>query len=326
MVTYSSVRVANTRIASSLPESVVPSLSVAPAALASTHSSSWPMKRASRESVAKSRSQVLFDRIVAECKEINRAGQYVAVPGDVGLLRNVDDLRKKVQDQEKAINIVFWRAGTLISGQRNLFTLLSQTAEGLDFAAALRFYSGTRMIANFMPQLEAVSGIGRAVSVSTSTSKGEVDFDDFQLLKGGGIGKQRAQNSPIIFATSSRASPEARRAFSRPRFSSSILWGHYYTSSPSRKVSLDIFTISPVRATEAKEGVEGSVPLGEGAATARGVDGLSGSGVYSCDADNEEASDKVEKFLARHRREEAVERVWKQLQADTDTVLQSGSM
>lgn len=72
---------------------------------------------------------------------------------------------------------------------------------------------------------------------------------------------------------------------------------------------------------KAKGGVEESVPLGEGVATARGIDGVSGSGVYSCDADNEEASDKVEKILTRHRRQGAVERVWKQIQDDTNAVL-----
>ncbi|OAA74595.1 NAD(P)-binding domain protein [Akanthomyces lecanii RCEF 1005] len=112
------------------------------------------------------RSQTSFDRIAAECKEINQKGRYIFVQGDISLLRNVDGLCKKVQDQEKAINIVFWSAGTLISGQTR----------------------GRR-------------GIRRVVSVSTGTSEGEIDFDDFQLLNGGGIGEQRAHNNSIISLT-----------------------------------------------------------------------------------------------------------------------------
>lgn len=207
----------------------------------------------------------------------------------------------------------------------------------------MRVYSRTRIITNFIPQLEAVSGIRRVVSVSTGTSEGEIDFDDFQLLNGGGIGKQRAHNSSIISLANIyfvENSPIISFVHDYPghvksgisRGTTGVLkaaflvinaLGSLLFFKPEQESGAQHLYYLTSACYKAKEGVEESVPLGEGVATARGVDAVSGSGVYSCDADNEEASDKVEKVSVRHKKEGAVEMVWKQIQDDRNAVLQS---
>ncbi|OAA53197.1 NAD(P)-binding domain protein [Cordyceps fumosorosea ARSEF 2679] len=333
MVAYSVVRDSNMLIANSLPEGLVAVFVGGTSGIGEY--TLKELARAARKPriYILGRSQTSFDRIAADCKQINPEGRYSFVQGDISLLRNVDRLCHKVQEQESAINIVFWSAGTLISKQK--------TAEGLDVAAALRVYSRTRIIANFLPQLAAATGIRRVVSVSTGTDEGAVDFDDFQLLRGGGLAKQRAHNSSIISLTNmyfahkaptvsfihdypglvrsgiSRGTTGALRAafvvmnalgpllFYKPDQESGARHLYYLTSARFK----------------AKEGVEESVPVGDGIAVARGVDGVSGGGIYSCDADNEEAPRKVERILARHKEQGAVERVWKQIQDDTDAIL-----
>lgn len=223
-----------------------------------------------------------------------------------------------------------------------------ETAEGLDFAAALRVYSRTRIISNFIPQLEAATGIRRVVNVSTGTNERAIDFDDFQLLHGGGggsLGRQRAHNSSIISLTNiywADQAPTVSFIHDDPghvrsgigRGTTGILraafvvinaLGPLFFFKPEKESGArHLYYLTSAR-YKAREGVDESVPLEDDVATARGVDGVAGSGVYSCDAENDEASERVQDVLARHRKEGAVERVWKQIQADTEAVLKSGS-
>ncbi|XWW97590.1 hypothetical protein V2A60_005574 [Cordyceps javanica] len=175
---------------------------------------------------------------------------------------------------------------------------------------------------------KAATGIRRVISVSTGTTEGEIDFDDFQLLKGGGISKQREHNSSMISLTSvyfATKVPSVSFIHDYPgHVKSGISRGTTGVLKAARAV-IDIFTISQVSASKTKEGVEESVPLGDRIAMARGVDGVAGSGVYSYDADNNESPEKVENILARHKKLGAVGRVWKRIQDNTMLILESSS-
>ena len=63
------------------------------------------------------------------------------------------------------------------------------------------------------------------------------------------------------------------------------------------------------------------VPLIDGLAVAKGVDGQIGSGVYSIDAKGESVGPKVEKLLARFREEGMVERVRELVESDITSAL-----
>ncbi|KAK4977343.1 hypothetical protein LTR28_007354 [Elasticomyces elasticus] len=56
------------------------------------------------------------------------------------------------------------------------------------------------------------------------------------------------------------------------------------------------------------------VPLADGVAVARGINGQSGSGVYSVDSHGESSGPKVEELLANFRKDGMVETVWKDTQ------------
>ncbi|KAJ3486574.1 hypothetical protein NLG97_g6587 [Lecanicillium saksenae] len=284
------------------------------------------------------RSQSSFDRIAAESREINPEGQYTFVQGDLSLLRNVDGLCKQVQDKEKAINMLFWSAGTLIAGQK--------TDEGLDFAATLKHYSRTRIISNFLPQLEAAQGIRRVVSVATATSEGHIDWDDFQLLNGGGMKKRQAHNSAIITLTNEYFAEKAPTVTFVQDFPGSVksgigrgtsgilgfafaianVLGPLLFFKPEKESGeRHLYYLTSARYKARQGAAEESVPLGEGVTVARGIDGVPGSGVYSCDSENDEAPEEVEKAVIEHKKQGVVERVWKQIQKDTDAVLKSVS-
>jgi NAD(P)-dependent dehydrogenase (short-subunit alcohol dehydrogenase family) len=62
------------------------------------------------------RSQEASDRIAVEVKELNANAQYTFIQADVSLIRTVDAVCDQIKSQEKAINILFMSAGTLVMG------------------------------------------------------------------------------------------------------------------------------------------------------------------------------------------------------------------
>lgn len=62
------------------------------------------------------RSQAASDRIAAECKQLNPDMQYTFIQADVSLIRSVDAVCSQIKTKEKAINLLFLSAGTLITG------------------------------------------------------------------------------------------------------------------------------------------------------------------------------------------------------------------
>lgn len=117
MVHYSTVKSSNASIASSLRSGLVAVFVGGTSGIGK-----YTLKELARQAKKPriyviGRSQEAWDHIEAECKQINSEGQYVFVQGDMSLLRNVDGLCKQILDKEKAINILFWSAGTLIRGQ-----------------------------------------------------------------------------------------------------------------------------------------------------------------------------------------------------------------
>ncbi len=59
------------------------------------------------------RSQEAGDRITAECKALNREGEYAFIKADVSLIKVVDDVCRDIKSKEQAINLLFQCQGTL---------------------------------------------------------------------------------------------------------------------------------------------------------------------------------------------------------------------
>lgn len=57
------------------------------------------------------RSQDAADRIVAQCKVLNPAGEYIFIKADVSLIRIIDEVCKEIKAKEKGLNILFLSAG-----------------------------------------------------------------------------------------------------------------------------------------------------------------------------------------------------------------------
>lgn len=60
------------------------------------------------------RSQEAGDRITAECKELNKEGEYAFIRADVSLIKVVDDICRDIKSKEQAINLLFQCQGTMV--------------------------------------------------------------------------------------------------------------------------------------------------------------------------------------------------------------------
>jgi hypothetical protein len=74
----------------------------------------------------------------------------------------------------------------------------------------------------------------------------------------------------------------------------------------------------------AKEGCADGVRLSEGDEVAVGVNGESGSGMYSVGKECESGGDEVRELLARFREQGMVEKIWSHTQEEFKRIIESG--
>lgn len=74
----------------------------------------------------------------------------------------------------------------------------------------------------------------------------------------------------------------------------------------------------------AKEGGADGVRLSEGDEVAVGVNGESGSGLYSVGKECERGEDEVRELLARFREQGMVEKIWSHTQEEFKRIIESG--
>lgn len=67
------------------------------------------------------RSQDAADRIIAECKTLNSAGEYIFIKADVSLIRIVDEVCKEITGKEKYLNILFLSAGVVSMDRSGIY-------------------------------------------------------------------------------------------------------------------------------------------------------------------------------------------------------------
>lgn len=137
------------------------------------------------------RSQEAANRIVKECKELNKEGIFDFIKADVSLLKSVDDLCHQITKNEKNIDILFQTRGGWLLEQVNIYTTLftfrpglsadsvpKATTEGLPLAAGLVMHSRLRFILNLLPSLQQAESLRRVISIGAATCEGPIDMSN----------------------------------------------------------------------------------------------------------------------------------------------------
>jgi hypothetical protein len=202
----------------------------------------------------------------------------------------------------------------------------AETEEGLPVATALTAYSRNRFILNLLPLLQQAPALRRVVTVFAAGHEGPVAATDLQgyniphlssvfTLSLEALAEKAPQVSFIhnfpgnVKTTFFRDGESIVMAFLK---AIGTLLGPLFYISNEECGERHVFLATSARfPAAAKSGdVASGVPLSDGIAVAKGTNGEVGSGVYSVDWKGESTGPKVEKLLAKLRREGAGEKVW----------------
>lgn len=115
MISLTDVQCSNSSIASTLPLGLVAVFVGATSGVGETSLKQFAKYSRQPRIHFVGRSQEAGDRIAAECKTLNSEGEFIFVKADTSLIRTVDDICRDIKSKEKAINVLFLSAGSLIS-------------------------------------------------------------------------------------------------------------------------------------------------------------------------------------------------------------------
>ncbi|KAH6974588.1 hypothetical protein BKA56DRAFT_554789 [Ilyonectria sp. MPI-CAGE-AT-0026] len=116
--------------------------------------------------------------LVRELETLNPAAKISFIQSDLTLLRNVDDVCRRIVEKETKINLLFMTAGFLSLQGR------VETAEGLDKMYSLQYFARMRAVVNILPHLNRASEdreLARVVSVLGAGNEGHIFKDDLEM-------------------------------------------------------------------------------------------------------------------------------------------------
>ncbi|KAF3937673.1 hypothetical protein ABW19_dt0200925 [Dactylella cylindrospora] len=268
------------------------------------------------------------EAIQKELEEVNPKGTYIFLNCDLTLIKNVDECCKKILELEKEINLLWLSAGMLRIGEPD-------TSEGINFMAAVSYFSQARFIVNLLPLLRnsaAASHFTRVIRILAGGLEKALDPNDLDMRNGGMIKSRQYHTTITTVAFDALASQYPEISFVHafagfvktegqkfPGLMSlvirSLMWvtGRWMLIPEEESGERNLFyatsEIYPPASLKAgtKEGPEGEVK-GEGEDIAVGLDGVKGSGCYTLHWDGTAKNGNL--VLMEYRENGMREKVW----------------
>jgi NAD(P)-dependent dehydrogenase (short-subunit alcohol dehydrogenase family) len=137
------------------------------------------------------RSRVL----ILELHAINPKAEIIWTEGEVSLLADTKRICEVIKSKESRVDLLFLTTGYAPFGARR------ETAEGLEVAQSLEYYSRMLFILHLLPHLGQAE-TPRIVSVlGGGLETAKIDLDDLELKKPGNFGSIKAQQQYIAMNT-----------------------------------------------------------------------------------------------------------------------------
>ena len=114
MVSLTEVQSSNSLIPSALPSGLVAVFVGATSGIGETTLKQLAKHTRQSHIYFIGRSQEAGDRIKAECKALNKEGEYAFIKADVSLIRVVDDICRDIKSKEQSINLLFLSQGSMV--------------------------------------------------------------------------------------------------------------------------------------------------------------------------------------------------------------------
>ncbi|OBT81263.1 hypothetical protein VE02_10153 [Pseudogymnoascus sp. 03VT05] len=125
------------------------------------------------------RSESAAERIIKECKDLNKDGKVEFLKADVSELGEVDRVCAEITKKESHINLIVQSQGNMNLRGRD------ESHEGIDRKFTLNYYSRMRFISNLLPLLQTAATkpphFSRTLSILSAGSEGKLDLEDLEL-------------------------------------------------------------------------------------------------------------------------------------------------
>jgi NAD(P)-dependent dehydrogenase (short-subunit alcohol dehydrogenase family) len=132
---------------------------------------------------------------IQELQAINPKAEVIWTEGEISLLAETKRVCEAIKSKESRIDLLFLTAGYAPFGAR------TETAEGVEIAQSLEYYSRILFIQHLLPLLRAAEA-PRVVSVlGGGLERRSIDLDDLDLKKPGKFGHVKAQGQYLVMNT-----------------------------------------------------------------------------------------------------------------------------
>lgn len=124
---------------------------------------------------------------IGECNAVNSKAEIIWIEGEVSLLKETKRICDLIRSKESRINLIFLTTGYAPFGPR------TETAEGLEIAQSLEYYTRMLFVLHLLPLLEAAEA-PRVISVlAGALVKTSINLDDMDLKRPENFGGVSAQ-------------------------------------------------------------------------------------------------------------------------------------
>ena len=145
--------------------------------------------------VGRKSSEERVHAFIEELHGINPKAEVIWTEGEIALLAETKRVCETIKSKESRVDLLFLTAGYAPFGERK------ETAEGLEIAQSLEYYSRILFILHLLPLLDK-SEAPKVVSVlAGGRERTTVDLDDLDLKKPGNFGSIKAQMQYAIMNT-----------------------------------------------------------------------------------------------------------------------------
>ena len=147
--------------------------------------------------VGRKSSEERMHAFIQELHAINPKAEVIWTEGEIALLAETKRVCEAIKSKESRVDLLFLTAGYAPFGTRK------ETAEGLEIAQSLEYYSRMLFVLHLLPLLgeaeapKVVSVLGGGLEWAT------IDLDDLDLKKPGNFGGMKAQMQYIAMNTTS---------------------------------------------------------------------------------------------------------------------------
>jgi NAD(P)-dependent dehydrogenase (short-subunit alcohol dehydrogenase family) len=131
MIALETIRASNLKIASTLPSGLVAVFVGATNGVGEATVRQFAKYAPAPRVYLIGRSEEAASRITTECKALNPNGKFTFISKDTSLIRNVDEVCKTIEQDEKSVNLLFLTIATLQTGKSELPRVIYHMQQGL---------------------------------------------------------------------------------------------------------------------------------------------------------------------------------------------------